>query len=247
MDMRQALYDMGVSDYTLTQAEEGALDRDGFLPLPGILAPEQAEKMGARLDELVVQGNAVRHQEGVDTLDDVIHKDPMFEVCFTHPRLLAAVSHVLGSEFKLHSVNSRIALPGYGLQELHADWGNAVEPGDYYICNSIWALVDFTENNGATRVVPGSHRRGKLPSEVLGNLLDPHPDEVKLVAPVGTAIVFNSHLWHGGTRNASPVRRRALHCAFVRRDQEQQTDQRTLIRPEMYARLNAAARYILDV
>ena len=247
MNMKQALHEMGVSDEALTPAEKGALDRDGFLSLPGILAPEQAQKMGARLDELVVQGVAVRHQEGVDTLDDVIHKDPMFEVCFAHPRLLAAVSHVLGSEFKLHSVNSRIALPGYGQQELHADWDKAVEPGDYYICNSVWALVDFTENNGATRVVPGSHRSGKLPAEVMRNRLDSHPDEVKLVAPVGTVIVFNSHLWHGGTHNAGRVRRRALHSAFVRRDQEQQADQRKLIRPEMYAGLNAAARCILDV
>ena len=247
MNTKQALGEMGVSDCTLTETEKDALDRDGFVPLPGILTPEQAEKMGERLDELVAQGESVRHQEGVDTLDDVIHKDPMFEVCFTHPRVLAAVSHVLGSEFKLHSVNSRIALPGYGLQELHADWGKAVEPSDHYICNSIWALVDFTEHNGATRVVPGSHRSGKVPSDVMANRLDPRPDEVKLVAPVGTVIVFNSHLWHGGTHNASRVLRRALHSAFVRRDQEQQNDQRKLIRPEMYARLNAAARCILDV
>ena len=247
MNMKQALYEMGVSDRSLTEAEKSALDRDGFLPLPGILTPGQAERMGARLDELIAQGEAVRHQEGVDTLDDVIHKDPMFEVCFSHPRLLAAVSHVLGSEFKLHSVNSRIAVPGYGLQKLHADWDRAVKPGDHYICNSIWALVEFTENNGATRVVPGSHRSGKLPSDVMGNLLDPHPDEVKLVAPVGTVIVFNSHVWHGGTHNANSVLRRALHSAFVRRDQKQQNDQRKLIGPEMYAGLSAAARCILDV
>ena len=247
MNMKQALYRMGVGDDTLAEAEKEALDRDGFLLLPGILTREQAANMGARIDELVARGYSVRHQEGVDTLDDVIHKDPMFEVCFNHPRVLAAVSHVLRSEFKLHSVNSRIALPGYGLQKLHADWDRAVKPGDHYICNSIWALVDFTENNGATRVVPGSHRSGKVPSEVMRDLLDPHPDEVKLVAPVGTVIVFNSHLWHGGTHNASPFRRRALHSAFVRRDQEQQNDQRKVIRPEMYARLNEAARYILDV
>ena len=41
------------------------------------------------------------------------------------------------------------------------------------------------------------------------------PDEVKLLAPVGTVVVFNSDLWHGGTLNASPVRRRAMHSAFV--------------------------------
>ena len=77
--------------------------------------------------------------------------------------------------------------------------------------------------------------------------MDPHPDEVKLLAPVGTVVVFNSHLWHGGTHNSSRVPRRALHAAFVRRDQEQQNDQRKLIQPQMYARLGAAARHILDV
>ena len=76
----------------MIQAENEALDRDGFLPLPGILAPEQTEKMSARLDELVAQGDAVRHQEGVDTLDDILFKDPRFEVCFTHARFLAAMA-----------------------------------------------------------------------------------------------------------------------------------------------------------
>lgn len=247
MDMKRALHDLGVRDDTLTREEKGTLDRDGFLPLPGILTPDQAKRMGARLDELVAQGESVRHQEGVESLDDVIHKDPMFDVCFTHPRVLAAMLQVLGSGFRLHSVNSRIACPGYGLQDLHVDWDRAVEPGDYYICNSIWTLVEFTENSGATRVVPGSHRSGKVPADVMGSLLDPHPDEIKLVASVGTVVVFNSHLWHGGTHNSSDVRRRALHSAFVRRDQEQQNDQRQLIQPEMYARLDAAARHILDV
>ena len=247
MEMREALRELGVRDDTLSREEKGRLDRDGFLPLPGILSRKHAKRLGARLDELIAQGESVQHQEGVESLDDVIHQDPMFEVCITHPRVLAAMAHVLGSDFKLHSVNSRIARPGYGLQDLHVDWDRAVEPGDYFICNSIWALVDFTERSGATRVVPGSHRSGTVPSEVMANLLDAHPDQIQLLAPAGTVVVFNSHLWHGGTHNASRVRRWALHSAFVRRDQEQQNDQRKLIRPETHARLDAAARCILDV
>ena len=69
MDMKRALHDLGVRDDTLTREEKGTLDRDGFLPLPGILTPDQAERMGARLDELVAQGESVRHQEGVESLD----------------------------------------------------------------------------------------------------------------------------------------------------------------------------------
>jgi ectoine hydroxylase-related dioxygenase (phytanoyl-CoA dioxygenase family) len=153
----------------------------------------------------------------------------------------------LGGEFKLSSLNSRAALPGQGLQALHADWGKAVEPGDYYVCNSIWLLDDFTEENGATRVVPGTQRSGKLPRDVMDNPADPHPDERLLIAPAGTVVIFNSHTWHGGTLNRSAKRRRAMHSYFCRRDQPQQLDQRKYSRPETYARLSEAARYILDV
>jgi ectoine hydroxylase-related dioxygenase (phytanoyl-CoA dioxygenase family) len=161
--------------------------------------------------------------------------------------VLAAIAHVLAGEFKLSSLNSRAALPGQGLQALHADWGKAVAPGDYYVCNSLWLLDDFTPDNGATRVVPGSQRGGKLPGDEMPDPSAPHPREVTLLAPAGTVVVVNSHTWHGGTRNISPNRRRAMHSYFCRRDQPQQLNQRQYIRPETEARLSLAARYILDV
>ena len=132
-------------------------------------------------------------------------------------------------------------------QAQHADWGQAVEPGEYVVCNSIWLLDDFTESNGATRVVPGSQRSGVLPRDVMADPRAAHGAEIKLLASAGTVVVFNSHTWHGGTVNSSARRRRALHSYFCRRDQPQQLDQRAYIRPETSARLDAAARYILDV
>jgi ectoine hydroxylase-related dioxygenase (phytanoyl-CoA dioxygenase family) len=252
MDIKEALYTLGVRENILTSDEIAILDRDGYLPLTGILSPEQVTKFGARLDELTAiegakAGLEVHQEAGTDRLSDLVNKDPMFEVCFTHPRVLAAIAHVLGGEFKLSSLNSRAALPGQGLQEIHADWGNAVQPGDYYVCNSIWLLDNFTENNGATRVVPGSHRSGKMPRDVQANPKDPYLGEIKLLAPAGTVVIFNSHTWHGGTLNTSQNRRRAMHSYFCRRDQQQQLDQRKYIRPETYNRLSEAARYILDV
>jgi ectoine hydroxylase-related dioxygenase (phytanoyl-CoA dioxygenase family) len=222
------------------------------LPLAGILTPQQVKKFGARLDELTIiegdkAGTEVHQEAGTDRLSDLVNKDPMFEVCFTHPRVLAAIAHVLGGEFKLSSLNSRASLPGQGLQDIHADWGSAVNPGDYYVCNSIWLLDDFTETNGATRVVPGSHRSGKMPRDVQANPKNSYEGEIKLLAPAGTVVIFNSHTWHGGTLNTSSNRRRAMHSYFCRRDQQQQLDQRKYIRPETYNRLSEAARYILDV
>jgi ectoine hydroxylase-related dioxygenase (phytanoyl-CoA dioxygenase family) len=74
-----------------------------------------------------------------------------------------------------------------------------------------------------------------------------HPDEVKLTGPAGTVVVFNSHLWHGGTLNRTRRPRRAVHSYFTRRGHGQQLDQQKYARPETLARLSPAARFILDV
>src|SRR5262245_22748528 len=252
MNIKTALEALGVRDDTLTQAERDALDRDGFLPLSRILTEQQLAAIRTRLDQLLAQegdaaGKEVHQEAGTDRLSDLVNKGEIFEICFTHPRILAAIAHVLRGEFKLSSLNARSALPGQGLQALHADWGQAVEEGEYVVCNSIWLLDDFTESNGATRVVPGSQRSGALPRDVMPDPRAAHPDEIKLLAPAGTVVIFNSHTWHGGTLNSSDRPRRALHSYFCRRDQPQQLDQRAYIRPETSARLDSAARYILDV
>ena len=252
MDVSEALAALGVTEQTLSQAEREKLYRDGFLPLPVILSEQQIAQITKRIDELIAlegddAGKEVHQEAGTIRLSDLVNKDSLFEVCFTHPRVLAAISHVLGGDLKLSSLNFRAALPGSGLQGLHADWGGAVAPDDYYVCNSIWLLDDFTESNGATRIVPGSQRSGKTPRDVMADPSQPHPDEILLTAPAGTVVIFNSHTWHGGTLNRTDYPRRAMHSYFTRRDQTQQLDQKAYIRPETYGRLSPAARFILDV
>jgi ectoine hydroxylase-related dioxygenase (phytanoyl-CoA dioxygenase family) len=250
MDMATALAELGVTERTLDAATKERLDRDGYAALPAILTDEQIADLRARIAELTAAegesaGREVHQEAGTDRLADLVNKDSIFEVCFTDPTVLACVAHVLG-DFKLSSLNSRTALPGQGLQALHAE-GGPVGLGPYQVCNSIWLLDDFTEDNGATRVVPGSHRLTVAARDAMPDTSAPHPDEVKLVAPAGTVVVFNSHLWHGGTRNRTGSQRRAMHSYFTRRANGQQLDQKKYLRPETFARLSPAARFILDV
>ena len=74
-----------------------------------------------------------------------------------------------------------------------------------------------------------------------------HPDEVLITGRAGTVVIFNSHLWHGGTLNRSDRPRRALHSYFTRRANRQQLDQKKYIRQETLPHLSPAARFILDV
>ena len=91
------------------------------------------------------------------------------------------------------------------------------------VCNTFWLLDDFTQENGSTRIVPGTYRRNPLPSE--DNILTTgddgllhHPDEIVILAPAGTVVIFNSHLLHGGTLNTTSKRRRAISSFFYHRD-----------------------------
>lgn len=252
MEIQEALHELGVRDDTLTADEKTFLDENGYLPLHNIVTPERTTAMATRLVELAEAeaadaGTEFKQEPGTIRLANLADKDPLFEICFTHPRVLAAIAHVLQGDLKLSSLNGRFALPGEGLQGLHCDWRGAVEPGDFQVCNSIWLFDDFIETNGATRVIPGSHNWGKTPQEALDDPTAPHPDEVILTAPAGTVVIFNSHTWHGGTLNRTDKPRRAMHSYFTRRHQPQQTNQRDWISAATRARLSPAAQYILDI
>jgi ectoine hydroxylase-related dioxygenase (phytanoyl-CoA dioxygenase family) len=251
VDITTALTELGVTSGDLTDKERARLDEDGFLPLEDLLDADQLEAIRRRTAELTTAegeraGLEVHQEAGTDRLSDLVNKDPMFDVCLTHPRVLAAMAHVL-EDFKMFSLNSRAALPGQGHQALHTDFAAPPQPGHYQVCNSIWLLDDFTEHNGATRIVPGSHRSGTVPGDALADPAATHPDEALVLGRAGTVVVFNSHAWHGGTLNTTDRPRRALHGAFCRRGVTQQLDQKAYLRPETAARLSPAATYILGV
>lgn len=252
MDINDALGACGVLDDTLSDADIKSLDEGGFLRIDEALTPARAAAMRDRVEELArIEGDdagiEVHKEEGTDRLGDLVNKDPMFDICFTHSKVLACVSHIIAGEFSMGALNARNALPGRGHQALHTDSSNPVAPGEYQFVNSIWFLVDFTEENGPTRIVPGSHRLGKFAEDMMDDPKDPHPDEIHLTGRAGTAYVMNAHAWHSGTQNNSNANRPAAFAFFGRRDLPQYINQRKYIRPETYERLSEAARYILDV
>lgn len=259
MNMTTVLHNLGVRDDTLTPEEKSFLSEQGYLPLGRLLTPSQVASFAARLKALWEQegkeaGKEVHQEDGTIRLSDLINKDPMFDFCYTHPRLLAAIRHVLTDDFKVHSLNSRATLPGEGQQGLHMDWGpdgpedlDRLRNGHYFVANSIWLLDDFTEANGATRLVPGSHTWAQPPHEAMKDPTASHPEEVLVKGRAGEVVVFNGHTWHGGTLNRTDRMRRGMHMAWVRRNLPQQTDQKAHLRPETSARLTGEMRVLLDV
>ena len=241
------LAQLGVRSDSLSLEEKKFLEEKGYLNLGRLLSDELLEGIRNRIVKLLeaegekagaelMDSPYIRHpkEAGADRLADLVNKGSEFDLFYTHPRVLAAVAHVIGEEIKLSSLNYRAAKPGTGLQKLHVDWHEAVASGDYRVCNSIWLLDDFSAKNGATRVVPGTHLTGELPQEVLSDPLLKHPEEVLIEAPAGSVFIFNSHCWHGGTNNHTKYPRRAIHSYFCRSDMPQQIDQKKYIRPSSF-------------
>ena len=112
-------------------------------------------------------------------------------------------------------------LPGETAQQFHIDddFYRVGRPRQPISVSAIWAIDEFTGENGATEVIPGSHRWGDEVPEA-GN-----PDVVKVVMPAGSVVVFAGTLWHRGGANRSDRPRLAItpqYCEPWARQQEQQ-------------------------
>jgi ectoine hydroxylase-related dioxygenase (phytanoyl-CoA dioxygenase family) len=198
----------------LTASESKRLDDDGFLVLENIVEAGRVAAMRGRLEELL----AITDQEHRGTLVvDGLLEEGVFDAAWLYPRVLAAVSHVLGDDFRLLGVASRGIRPGHGQQALHVDWGGQGVPNVWYGCHVICALTDFTTENGATRVVPGSHRNPSM-LKTRHDPRKPHPAQRQLIGPAGTVFVLNIHCGHSAVHNASNGPRLALFTNFTRRD-----------------------------
>jgi len=77
-------------------------------------------------------------------------------------------------------------------------------------------LDDFLDDNGATRVVPRSHRGAAAVTRVLTQPGVQHPDEVVVTGSAGDALIFDAHLWHSGRENSSGQRRRVVQMTATR-------------------------------
>jgi len=241
MELHEALYTLGVRDNTLSEQEKNKLDTEGYVPLPGILSAAQITALCAAAEK-VYASEKTGEQDGPAESSYMQNKAPGFDICLTHPRVLAAISHVLEGRIKSFGVHGRPHPPGGEQQALHVDYnGPAAQGGKYMVCNSLWMLTDFTAENGATRVIPASHLSGEDPKDALEGPAAPHPDEKQLLGSAGTVVVFNSHTWHGTTANHSDHSRQSLTSFFCRRDDTHMTFSSALSAAAT-ARLSDAAR-----
>jgi ectoine hydroxylase-related dioxygenase (phytanoyl-CoA dioxygenase family) len=235
----------------MTPLERERLDRDGYVVLEDAMGPDLLRELRAAIHaQFATEGDRAgqefKTEANAHRLANLVNKGEVFRRAIVLPRMLAGVRHVLGPDAKLSSLNARSADPhSDDGQPLHVDMAALPDERGYWVCNTVWLLDDFTPDNGATRVVPGSHRSGTRPQDVLADTMAPHPDEVLVLGRAGSIAVMNAHTWHGGTANRTAAPRLAMHAFYCRRDKPQQQYQKRLLDPSVQAGLTPELRDLL--
>ncbi|MCJ7436372.1 MAG: phytanoyl-CoA dioxygenase family protein [Acidimicrobiia bacterium] len=208
-------------------AHVAAVERDGYTVLEGVITPDLVAALGddlLRLESTYDVQPASNSFEGARTVRiyNLLALGKIYEQVPVHERVLPIVERVLDPGCLVSSLSSISIMPGEDAQPIHADDQLIPLPKPHppLVCNTMWALTDFTEANGATRVIPGSHLTDHSPEYG-------HPyDSIAAEMPRGSVLLWHGSLWHGGGANTTNERRAGLamnYCAgFVRQQENQQ-------------------------
>jgi ectoine hydroxylase-related dioxygenase (phytanoyl-CoA dioxygenase family) len=202
------------------------LARDGFTVVENAIAPALIDALNAALERLERELGAKPAMNGFEghrtvRIYNLLAHGEVFARVPVHENVLPIVEGVLDVGCLISSLSSIAIDPGERAQPIHAD--DMVIPLDKphraIVCNSMWALTDFTDANGATRLVPGSHRQG---NPDYGGTYETVPAEMKK----GSVLIWDGALWHGGGANRTDTRRTGIamnYCAgFIRQQENQQ-------------------------
>lgn len=210
-------------------AHHADLERDGYTILERIIPDAVVDALLADVHRLESErastpaNNRFEGAETTRTYNLLAHGDVWQQVP-VEPHVLSLIEGVLGEQCLISSLASISLAPGETAQVLHADDQimPLAKPHAATVANSMWALTDFTEANGATRIVPGSHRW-------------PNPDysrddaqtpTIPAEMPRGSVLVWHGSTWHGGGANTSGDTRVGVamnYCAgFIRQQENQQ-------------------------
>ena len=153
-------------------------------------------------------------------ISGLINHTQAFAPYLADPRLLGVCKELLGEHVRVSYTSTIVGFPGAKRLRWHSDWpfnqynaGHIPTPYPDALVHltSIWMLTDFTKANGATLIVPGSHRQCNNPTGGNGvPELEPHAEELQLVGKAGTVMVMDSRVWHAAPTNCSDVVRVGL-------------------------------------
>ena len=200
-------------------------EEDGFVVLESVIAPDLVAEIRDALirtetdNDIGFRDTRFEGRRTIRIYNLLAHGSTFWKVP-VHEAVLPFAEAVLDEELQLSSLSSITLCPGQEAQSLHADDQllPVPKPHQPFNLNCVWAISDFTEANGATRIVPGSHRAGDEADYRV-------EDTVAAEMPAGSVICWHGSLWHAGGANTTDQRRYTVanyYCSGFFRPQENQ-------------------------
>jgi ectoine hydroxylase-related dioxygenase (phytanoyl-CoA dioxygenase family) len=195
-----------VDRYTPIEEAMAILHEDGAVVFKNLVDEAVIDQVRAELDpflERAYDGEGEFWGYKTKRVSSLIAKSKTYgEELATNPQILAVMDQLLlphCARYHLHVTQAVAIGPGEGHQIVHRDDGLMPfrHPGPQSLCNTMWALTDFTEENGATNVILGSHEWDD----------DTFPDEnsetTHAVMPKGSCMIYLGSAYHGGGKNVT--------------------------------------------
>ena len=186
------------------------LQTNGFVILENLIDQDLVTRIREEMSPWLQKEKMGRNDfEGFSTerVYALLAKSPAIAELIEHPAVLDLVDRLLPPNYLLSSALAINVHPGETAQSFHIDDAPGGAPGKlpraHYGVSTIWAFDDFTETNGATEIVPGSH--------LWTESRPPQPDEIlQVLMPAGSVVVFIGSLMHRGGANTSDAPRLAI-------------------------------------
>jgi len=185
-------------------ADPEKLRRDGCAILRNAIPTPWLDDLRSAFNEGVKPLDQWAVPRGADWRHSLLDLSPVVQSVCRLPVLVAAVGTLIGERFFLSQVEGREPLEGGGQQGLHRDL-SAQRPGDTVL--AIAFLDDYGPENGATRIVPGSHRQPEFD-------LNDASSAMQISGSAGDVLVFEADLVHAGSLNVTGARRRSLLISY---------------------------------
>lgn len=204
---------------TISKEQWDHFDAHGYLILESLLPPPRLAALRDALEKRYAlegpdAGSEGADIQGVRRLCNLFSKGHAFEGLAVEPVFLEAARRAIGPDFRWQAMNFHDPIPGDPRphQPLHAD--RSFFPACTAYLNVVIAVDAMTQKNGATRLVPGSHKR-PFPKDVLDDPKEAVANEIHVICPAGSAVLLHGDIWHGGCANCSSTTRRALHLGYA--------------------------------
>jgi ectoine hydroxylase-related dioxygenase (phytanoyl-CoA dioxygenase family) len=193
-----------------TEIDQSAFEKRGYSVIPDLLTADEAAEAWSTFDSFSVPNG------GRSANERQVLKHDIFGRILMKNRLLDAVEAVLGDDLQLLAMDSLETAPqrgprGEGSRSAwHVDFTSVV-PSTIAV-NVAMYLQDMTPETGPLRVIPGSHRWGRLPTD--DEETAERDDEVEVPVSAGTGVMFDAQIWHTGSANHSERPRRGIFTYF---------------------------------